>query len=139
MQPLWLTQQWKNFVSRKYYPFFYQKTVTCLDVLSDSKRFWIRMAPMYANLCGNCVGGVELTCVWHFISLHLIFLYHCRLIWQFWKLRDYELSKKCQLAPTHINHSICTIPDTEFWPRLTINWQICVNWPLLNITQLLTR
>jgi hypothetical protein len=31
------------------------------------------MATMYENLCGNCVGGVELTFVWHFISVHLIF------------------------------------------------------------------
>jgi hypothetical protein len=36
------------------------------------------MATMYENLCGNCVGGVQsvqLTFVWHFISVHLIFFY----------------------------------------------------------------
>jgi hypothetical protein len=29
-------------------------------LLGDSKWLWINMATMYANLCGNCVGGVEL-------------------------------------------------------------------------------
>jgi hypothetical protein len=36
------------------------------------KMMWISMATMYENLCGNCVGRVELTFVWHFISVHLI-------------------------------------------------------------------
>jgi hypothetical protein len=31
------------------------------------------MATMYENVCDNCVGGVELTFVSHFISVHLIF------------------------------------------------------------------
>jgi hypothetical protein len=90
-------------------------------ILGDSKWLWIIMATMYENLCGNCVGDVELTFVWHFISVHLIFfLYHCTMIWQFSKLRGYELSKKCQLYPTHtvatysFVHS-CHIYPQSFW------------------------
>jgi hypothetical protein len=33
------------------------------------------MATMYENLCGSCVGRIELTFVWHFNSVHLIFFY----------------------------------------------------------------
>jgi hypothetical protein len=45
------------------------------------------MATMYENLSGNCVGGVELTFVLHFTSVHLFFLYwviqnDCGLVWQ---------------------------------------------------------
>jgi hypothetical protein len=46
---------------------------------------------MYENVCGNRVGGIGLTFVWHFLGVHLIFLYHCKLTCQFSKLRDYEL------------------------------------------------
>jgi ribosomal protein S26 len=39
----------------------------------DSKWLGISMVTIYENLCDNCVGGVELTFVWHFINVHLIF------------------------------------------------------------------
>jgi hypothetical protein len=58
--------------------------------------------------------------IWHFISVHLNFLYHWTLIWQFSNLRHYELSKKCQLNPTHtvatyiFVHSCHTYPQS-FW------------------------
>jgi hypothetical protein len=41
-------------------------------VLGDLKLLWIIKATMYENLCGNYVGGVELTFV-YFISVHLMF------------------------------------------------------------------
>jgi hypothetical protein len=43
------------------------------QILGDSKWLWISMATMFENLCGNCLGGVELTFISHFISVHLIF------------------------------------------------------------------
>jgi hypothetical protein len=42
-------------------------------VLGDSKWLWTSIATMHENPCGNPVGGAELTFVWHFISVHLIF------------------------------------------------------------------
>jgi hypothetical protein len=38
-------------------------------ILGDSKWLWPSMATMYENLCGNCVDEVELSFVWHFISI----------------------------------------------------------------------
>jgi hypothetical protein len=34
-----------------------------LQILGDSKWLWISMATTYENVCGNCVGRVELTFV----------------------------------------------------------------------------
>jgi hypothetical protein len=31
------------------------------DIFGDSKLVWIRMATLYENICGNCVGRIELT------------------------------------------------------------------------------
>jgi hypothetical protein len=45
------------------------------------------MTTMYENLYGNCVDGVELTFVLHFIGVHLIFLCHCTIDGQI-KLRQ---------------------------------------------------
>jgi hypothetical protein len=50
------------------------------------------------QLCGW--GTIDICMTFHKRALD-IFLYHCTLIWQFSKLRDYELSKKCQLYPTN--------------------------------------
>jgi hypothetical protein len=61
---------------------------------------------------------------WHLYDISYtfiwFFLYHCTLTWQFSKLRDYELSKKCQLYPTYrvatyiFVHSCHTYPQS-FW------------------------
>jgi hypothetical protein len=89
---------------------------------SSLSMWWlcINMATMYEHLCGKCASRVELTFVWHFIYVHLIFLYHCKLTWHFSKLRAYELSQKCELYPTyrvgtqHLVHS-CHIYPQPFW------------------------
>jgi hypothetical protein len=35
------------------------------NILGDLKWLWVSMATTYENPCGNRVGGVELTFVWH--------------------------------------------------------------------------
>jgi hypothetical protein len=68
------------------------------------------MATMYENLCGNIVGVVELTFVRHFISVHFIFFIPLHIYLTVFKLRDYELSKKCQLYPYMLypTHTVAT-------------------------------
>jgi hypothetical protein len=68
---LQLTIQWLLF----YYIIRHFVVKLLWKVLGDSNLLWISMATMYENVCGNCVGGVELTFVWHFICVHLIFFY----------------------------------------------------------------
>jgi hypothetical protein len=75
-------------------------------VLGDSKWSWISMRTMYENLCGNCVGRIELTFFWQFI------------VAQFWKLSIQctmvKKNMKCHTVvnptpPTRLPHKFSSI------------------------------
>jgi hypothetical protein len=48
------------------------KSIISYYMVGDSKWLWISMATMDENPCGNRVGGVGLTTVWHFIFFFTI-------------------------------------------------------------------
>jgi hypothetical protein len=88
-----------------------KKTCTCMKeiffchffrylvshVLGDSKWLWISMASMYENLCGNCVGRIELTFLWQLI------------IAQFWKL-----SSQCAQLPHTFSYIVAILIHNHF-------------------------
>jgi hypothetical protein len=58
-----------------FWKFYFLWCITSIYILGDSKWLWPGVAAMYEGLCGSCVDEVELSFVWHFISVHLIFFY----------------------------------------------------------------
>jgi hypothetical protein len=79
-------------------------------MLIHTNHICIGLFKMIVAKYGNCVrkfmwqlcgwGMVDICMTFHKRAFDF-FLYHCRLIRQFSKLRDSDLSKKYQLCPTH--------------------------------------
>jgi hypothetical protein len=76
------------------------------------------MATMYENLCGNCVGGVELINI--FMTFHVRafdFFIPLHVDLTIFKLRDYELSEKCQLYPIHTVATYIFVHSGHTYPQ----------------------
>jgi hypothetical protein len=56
--------------------------------LGDSKWLWLSMATMYENLCGNCVGRIELTFIWQFIVAQFE---NCQINVQWYKILNHPI------------------------------------------------
>jgi hypothetical protein len=108
-------------------------------ILGDSKWSWISMATMYENLCGNGVGGVELTFVWHFISVHLIFFIplHVDLtilkIARLWSVK--EMSTLSRVATYIFVHSCHTYLQSFWINQYVQSWAINFSRPCHSLTQ----
>jgi hypothetical protein len=80
--------------------------------LGDSKWLWINMASMYENVCGNSVGGVELTFqLFHMGAFDFFIPLYIDLTF------DYELSKKCQLFPTYRVATYIFVHSCHIYPQ----------------------
>jgi hypothetical protein len=82
-----------------------------IQLVGDSKWLWISLATMYENVCDNCVGGIELTFVWHFISVHLIFFISLHIDLTMFKIaRLWSVKEMSALSYPHSCHIIfCTL------------------------------
>jgi hypothetical protein len=80
---IWTTNKWQ---------IAYYSNIGWFKIIVDKYGNYVRK--FMWQLCGW--GRIDIFLTFHKRAFDF-FLYHCTLIWQFSKLRDYELSKKCQL------------------------------------------
>jgi hypothetical protein len=78
------------------------------------------MATTYKNVCGNCVGRIELIFLRQFINAQFLKLSSQRAMIKKNQMHTYEMSKKCQLYPTQFESPISfyilrkNVPSSNF-------------------------